>query len=111
MDLRNILYSEDVEKIQLVVNAKDLRDLLDGAIAWGMQTIKERDEPTYYTREELQQLLHVSAPTLLSYRKKGLIPQPITIEGRVLYNKAEVREALIKKKFKKYGFLFQQHRI
>lgn len=94
MDLHSIIYGDDADKIQLVVNAKDMRDLLDGAIKWGMQTIKERDEPTYYTRDELQQLLHVSAPTLLNYRKKGLVPEPTTIEGRVLYNKAEVREYL-----------------
>lgn len=94
MDLNSIIYGDNAERVQLVVNAKDLRDLLDGAIKWGMQTIKERDEPTYYTRDELQQLLHVSAPTLLNYRKKGLVPEPTTIEGRVLYNKAEVREYL-----------------
>ena len=94
MDLNSIIRSDNADKIQLVVNAKDLRDLLDGAIKFATKTIKERDEPTYYTREELQELLHVSAPTLLSYRKKGLVPEPTTIEGRVLYNKAEVREAL-----------------
>lgn len=94
MDLNSIIRSEDAGNIQLVVTAKDLRDLLDGAIAWGMKTIKERDEPTYYSRDELLELLHVTDPTLLNYRKKGLIPEPVTIEGRVLYDKAKVREAM-----------------
>lgn len=102
MDLHSIIYSDDAPKIQLVVNAKDLRDLLDGAIAWGMKTIKERDEPTYYTREELEQLLHVTPTTLLAYRKKGLIPEPIRVDGRVLYDKAEVREAMKKRRIGKY---------
>lgn len=98
MDLHRIIYSEEAAKIQLVVNAKDLRDFADSLIAWGMNTIKERDEPSYYTREEMLQLLHVTDPTLLKYRKEGLIPEPITLDGRALYDKAKVREALTKNK-------------
>lgn len=100
MDINAIIRSENAANIQLVVSAKDLRDLLDGAIAWGMKTIKERDEPTYYTREELEQLLHVSNPTIISYRKKGWLPEPVTIGGRVLYDKAKVREAMAGGKLK-----------
>lgn len=96
MDLHSIIYSDEAPKIQLVVNAKDLRDFAESIMAWGMKTIKERDEPTYYTREEMMELLHVSDPTIRDYRKKGLIPEPVTVGGRVLYDKAKVREALTK---------------
>lgn len=96
MDLHSIIYSDEAPKIQLVVNAKDLRDFAESIMAWGMKTIKERDEPTYYTREEMMELLHVSDPTIRDYRKKGLIPKPVTVGGRVLYDKAKVREALTK---------------
>jgi len=102
MDLNRIIYSEEAASIQLVVNAKDLRDFAESMIAWGMKTIKERDEPTYYTREEMLELLHVSDPTMRLYRKKGLIPDPVTIGGRVLYDKAKVREALSKNRVGKY---------
>ena len=103
MDLNSIIRSDNAASIQLVVNAKDLRDLLDGAMAFAMKKIQERDEPTYYTRDELLELLHVSDPTLNNYRKKGLIPEPVTIEGRVLYDKAEVRKAIEnnRRKFRK----------
>ena len=95
MDLNSIIRSESADKIQLVVNAKDLRDLLDGAMKFAMRTIQERDEPKYYTREQVcNEVLHVSDPTLVSYVKRGLIPAPIKIRGRVLYDKAEVRKAL-----------------
>ena len=101
MDLNTLIHSENAGNIQLVVNAKDLRDLLDGAIAFAMQRIKEQDEPTYYTRNELAAVLHVSQPTLLEYRKKGIIPEPVKINGRVLYDKAQVRNVLAKNmKFK-----------
>lgn len=101
MSLYDIIHSENAANIQLVVNAKDLGELLDKAIAWGVQTIKEREEPDYYTREELLDMLHVSDPTLISYRKRGLIPEPVTLDGRVLYDKKEVREALASGKLKK----------
>ena len=94
MDLNSIIRSENAANIQLVVNAKDLRDLLDGAISFAKQEIQERDEPTYYTREEMLELLHCTDPTLNKYRSKGIIPEPETIGGKVLYDKAKVREAI-----------------
>ena len=95
MDLNAIIRSENAANIQLVVNAQDLRDLLDGAMAFAMKKIKERDEPTYYSREELLEVLHVTDPTLNDYRKRGLIPEPIKIAGgKVLYDKAKVLEAI-----------------
>ena len=94
MDLNAIIRGENAGNIQLVVNAKDLRDLLDGAMAFAMKTIKERDEPEYYTREELARGLHVSMPTIYEYRKKGVIPEPVKIGDRVLFDKAKVREAI-----------------
>lgn len=96
MDLNAIIRSDNAANIQLVVNAKDLRDLLDAAMNFAKQEILERDEPKYYTREDVKNILHVTDPTLLSYRKKRLIPEPITIDGRVLYDKAAVRQALAK---------------
>lgn len=98
IDLNSILYSESNANVQLVVNAKDLRDFADNLIAFATKKILERDEPKYYTREELETMLHVSAPTLVSYRKKGLIPEPLTIDGKVLYDKAEVNKAIEERK-------------
>ena len=56
--------------------------------------IKERDEPEYYTREDLAALLHVSLPTIYEYRKKGVIPDPVKVGDRVLFDKAKVHEAI-----------------
>lgn len=95
MDLNALIYSENAANIQVVVNAKDLRDFADSLIAFATKKIQERDEPTYYTREELLELLHVTDPTLNKYREKGLIPEPHKIDGgKVLYDKAKVHEAL-----------------
>ena len=103
MDLTTIIHSENADKIQLVVSAKDLRELLDRAMQFAIQQQQERDEPKYYTREQLRDdVLHVSDATLRNYRKKGIMPEPITLGGRVLYDKAEVRKALDDKKNKKY---------
>ena len=99
MDLNAIMHSPEASNIQLVVSAKDLKDCFESWMKFAIQTIKDRDEPEYYTRDELKELLHVTDPTLLQYRKKGFIPEPVIIEGRVLYDKAEVRKAI--SKFKK----------
>lgn len=100
MDLNALIYSENAANIQVVVNAKDLRDFADRLVAFATQKIKERDEPDYYTRDELLEKLHVSDPTLRSYREKGLIPDPVTIGGRVLYDKAAILKALEERKIK-----------
>ena len=95
-----LIYSENAANIQVVVSAKDLRDFADRLMAFATQKIKERDEPDYYTREELLEKLHVSDPTLRNYREKGLIPAPVTIGGRVLYDKAAINRALEERKIK-----------
>lgn len=104
MDLNSLMHSPDAANTLLVVSAKDLKDCFESWMKFTMQRIKEQDEPSYYTREELLEKLHVSDPTLNNYRKKGLIPEPVTIEGRVLYDKAEVRKAIEnnRRKFKKH---------
>lgn len=98
MDLNSIIYGDNAQNIQLVVNAKDLRDFVNNIIEFAKMEIKERNEPRYYTRAELRdEILHVSDPTLINYRKRGLIPEPIKIGGKVLYDKAEVMKALTDK--------------
>ena len=78
-----------------MVTAKDLRDFADTLIDFATKKIKEQNEPTYYTREELLEVLHVTDPTLNEYRKKGLIPEPTKLSGgKVLYEKMKVHEAL-----------------
>lgn len=95
MDLNAIIRSEQAANIQLVVSAQDLRELIDKAIEFATKKIKERDEPSYYSREELLEVLHVTDPTLNEYRKRGLIPEPIKIAGgKVLYDKAKVLDAI-----------------
>ena len=95
MDLNAIIRSEQAANIQLVVSAQDLRELIDKAIEFATKKIKERDEPSYYSREELLEVLHVTDPTLNEYRKRGLIPEPIKIAGgKVLYDKAKVLAAI-----------------
>ena len=100
MDLNSIIRSDNAANIQLVVSAKDLRDLLDGAMRFAREEWKRRDEPEYYTRKEVEQLLHCSATTVVTYRKKGLLPEPVVMDGKVLYYKGEVHRAIKENKVK-----------
>ncbi len=94
MDLHNILYSPNAANIQLVVNAAELRRCFEKLEEQIMKRIQEHDDPQFYTREELAEVLHVSVPTIYNYKNKGLLPDPVTIEGRVLYDKAQVRQCI-----------------
>ena len=101
MDLNALMHSDNAANIQVVISAKDLRDCFESWMEFATQKIREHDEPTYYSREELLEVLHVTDPTLNEYRKKGLIPEPIKIAGgKVLYDKAKVREAIESGKLK-----------
>ncbi|SIQ65477.1 DNA binding domain-containing protein, excisionase family [Chryseobacterium sp. RU37D] len=51
------------------------------------------DQNTYLTRNELAKMLKISLPTLRKNVERGLIPET-PVAGRVLYNLAEVKEAL-----------------
>ncbi len=100
MDLNSLMHSPEAGNILLVVSAKDLRECFESWMDFATKKIKERDEPAYYTREELLKVLHVSDPTLNDYRSRGIIPKPIRIGGKVLYDKAQVREAIENGKIK-----------
>ena len=93
-DLKTLIHSDQAGSILLVVSANDLRQLLEDAMDFAMKTIKEREEPSFYTRDELADKLHVSLVTLNRWRKEGRIPEPVTIDGRVLFDKAKVRDML-----------------
>lgn len=52
------------------------------------------DQNTFLTRKQAE-MLNISLPTLRKRVKRGTIPE-ISIDGRVVYNLAEVKEALKK---------------
>ena len=92
MDLINLIQSKDAGNTLLVVTAKDLGKLADDLIDFATRKIKEQNEPEYYTRQELADKFHITLVTLGRWRDKGVIPEPVTIDGRVLYDKAKVRD-------------------
>ena len=94
MGLNDLLYSPNAANIQVVISAKDLRECFESWMAFATQKIKEQDEPEYYTREELAEKLHISTVTLGRWRDNGLLPEPVKMEGRVLYDKAKVRDMI-----------------
>ena len=98
LDLKQLIHSENAANIMLVVSAADLKTLLDDAINFAIKTNKEREEPSYYTRQELADKLHISLVTLNRWRDNGLLPEPVIIDRHVLYDKAKVRNTLANNK-------------
>ena len=93
-DLSSIINGKQGAQALFVVSGEDLAKLFEDIKKFCIATIKERDEPKYYTREELAEVLHVSLVTLGRWRDNGLLPEPVKIDGRVLYDKAKVRDAI-----------------
>lgn len=96
MQLTELIQSKEAGNTLLVVTAKELGKFADDLIAFATQKIKEREEPDFYTREELAAKLHISLVTLGRWRDLGYLPEPVTIGGRVQYDKAEVRDMINK---------------
>ena len=65
--------------------------------------IKEEDsnKPKYYTRKELCKILHVTNPTVIEMVKRGEIREK-KIGGRILYDAAEIDEAVKENKIFRY---------
>lgn len=55
----------------------------------------------YYTRKELCEILHVTNPTVIEMVKRGEIREK-KIGGRILYDAAEIDEALKENKIFRY---------
>lgn len=92
--LKDYMNADNAANIMLVVTAKDLKELLQDAMDFAINAIKEHKEPSYYTRQELADKLHISLVTLQRWRSDGLLPEPTVIDRHVLFNKAEVRDML-----------------
>lgn len=94
LDLSSIISGKQGAQALFVVSGEDLAKFAEDIKKFCIATIKERDEPEYYTREELAEVLHVSLVTLGRWRENGLLPEPVKMDGRVLFDKAKVRDMI-----------------
>lgn len=92
MDLQMLIQSDNAQNIQVVINAADLKKCFDDLRKWCIDFIKEETDPQYLTRKEIEKRLHISTVTVYSWVKKGWLPEPVKINGRVLWEKSKVRD-------------------
>lgn len=62
---------------------------------------EDSNKPKYYTRKELCEILHVTNPTVIEMAKRGEICEK-KIGGRILYDAAEIDEAVKENKIFRY---------
>ena len=62
---------------------------------------EDSNKPKYYTRKELCEILHVTNPTVIEMVKRGEIREK-KIGGRILYDAAEIDEAVKENKIFRY---------
>jgi hypothetical protein len=86
-----------------VIEIETLKKIVGEAVADAISKQPQTDEePKYLTRSELANQLRVTLVTLWNWQKKGLLT-PRKIGNRILYDEAEVNQALATGKLSKYG--------
>jgi hypothetical protein len=86
-----------------VIEIETLKKIVGEAVADAISKQPQTDEePKYLTRSELANQLRVTLVTLWNWQKKGLLT-PRKIGNRILYDEAEVNQALATGKLLKYG--------
>ena len=93
---------ESLGDIQTSLNVM-LENLAETIADKVMARIKEEDssKPKYYTRKELCEMLHVTNHTVIEMVKRGQIREK-KIGGRILYDAAEIDEAVKEKTIFRY---------
>ena len=82
------------------INTKLLKDFVSEAVKEEFEKLKkelyiEREKDELLSREQTADLLKISLPTLLDWRKKGIV-KPYKMGNRVYYKRAEIMETLEK---------------
>jgi hypothetical protein len=86
-----------------LIEIETLKKVVNEAVADAISKHQPKtDEPQYITRNELANQLRVTLVTLWNWQKKGLLT-PRKIGNRILYDEAEVNQALATGKLSKYG--------
>lgn len=98
---KNKWQSDTMERnIIITISIQELRDLIHEAVrselkAHQTEIKSNTHKPEYLSRNQVAQMLGVCAPTLSAYIKRGLIPAS-RVSGKILLNRKEVEDALIK---------------
>lgn len=90
-DLTHI-YQSGVNAL-LVVSSDDLKQFAESLISSTRRIVEAQYKDVYYTIDELAKLLHVSETSIYNYIRKGKLT-PIKMEGRTLFARADVEQAM-----------------
>lgn len=85
---------------QLNTMLENLADAIAEKVAAKIKA-EDSNKPKYYTRKELCEILHVTNPTVIEMVKRGEIREK-KIGGQILYDAAEIDEAVKEKTIFRY---------
>ena len=93
---------ESLGDMQAPLNAmiENLADAIAEKVA-AKNKAEDSNKPKYYTRKELCEILQVTNPTVIEMVKRGEIREK-KIGGRILYDVAEIDEAVKENKIFRY---------
>lgn len=94
---------ETLGDIQTPLNVmlENLAETIADKVVARIKEEEDSNKPKYYTRKELCEILHVTNPTVIEMVKRGEIREK-KIGGRILYDAAEIDEAVKENKIFRY---------
>ncbi len=99
-DITNILHSGQATIIMM--SADDLRREFDRAVAKAIKDSEQQRKPTYLTRKQVMELLHISNGTFYNYMKKGKL-KPVYIGEEPRFIEDDIHAAMRTGKLSKYS--------
>ena len=78
-----------------------LRPIIVDAVKEAVPKELQKKDKQYYTRKQVCDMLHISAPTFYSYVEKGILTK-VKIEGKTLIEVADFERAVAAKELVRY---------
>lgn len=75
----------------ILISANELRALIEGAVSTAIQiSQKPKAESKYLSVEEMAEFLKLKVSTIYQHHSRGLLPGGRKLNGRLLFDRAEV---------------------
>ncbi len=101
-NLQQLLNSGMASNTIVMVSAADLKAFADRIVADTRRIVEEQYQPRYFDIDDLMKLFKTSRSTIYNWMKKGTLPAPCQLEGKILFGQAEIREAVAHGRVGKY---------
>ena len=104
-NIQALLNSQSGQQTLVMMTGEQLQKLIDDVRNDTRRIVEEQFQPSYYTAEELMELLDVSRSTINKWMSSGKIcgyKMDDSQQGKLYFDKAEIRDAMKKGRLGKH---------